>query len=778
MKLVAIRNWISRYSAFLWQVPGPLLLIGKLLIRGEVIYWGTAYMQFLSWRFSAWQMLTRGIFPLWNAQSGMGAPLLANYQSAFFYPPIILIWLGAAINGIVGIARAQTVLVMLHLIWGGLGMVLLTRTLGLSKTAQIISGMAFSLGSYSVARASFLSMNAAIAWIPWLMWSSYRMACVENFRICLKYAFLHTVFLSMQLLAGHAQLTWYTQLLVVAWYLLWNWRSKIRQVIQKVSVMGASVFLALGLTAVQLLPTAEYLLQSQRSDAVVYDYAVNYSFWGWRILSLFSPNLFGNPGHGIYWVTADNYWEDAVYFGFIPVILAIIIFLRSIFSGKNSASHARKIILFFGIVSITGLVLALGKNTPVFPFLYRYIPTFNLFQAPTRFNVLLMMSGAVLAGFGFDNWKKPAGRRLYWSRLGTMAGVGAVITSVAAKAALADAIQATYLQGALEASVLFLIAGILNLTFAESTRGNRIWQAAVIAAVLADLVYAGWFSNPGLKLEANILAQQEKWYSQGDSRVWLPPADEAILRFDKYFRFDAFALPGEGPDLQEIYLPNTNLLFNKFAVNNYDPFIPGRFDTWQSEVLNTLTEQDTAALAYLNIGMVHRVPADLHKIYHFTVENAQRYWFYSCAETVGSPAEALQKTNQKITHFQTGQPVYLESDGLDVSVTCSPSADAQSVLRVITDRADYQKLSVETNAPVWLVQMDTWYPGWQASVDGVLVPILRADYLFRGVFVPAGDHTIEFIYRPKSFMIGLIISGIALVGLAAMVFIYRRWRKA
>ncbi|MEK6573128.1 MAG: YfhO family protein, partial [Chloroflexota bacterium] len=63
----------------------------------------------------------------------------------------------------------------------------------------------------------------------------------------------------------------------------------------------------------------------------------------------------------------------------------------------------------------------------------------------------------------------------------------------------------------------------------------------------------------------------------------------------------------------------------------------------------------------------------------------------------------------------------------------------------------------------YVLLSDTYYPGWRASVDGNPQPILRADYNFRAVAVPAGTHTVIFEYAPFSVTLGLIITAIALI---------------
>jgi Bacterial membrane protein YfhO len=65
-----------------------------------------------------------------------------------------------------------------------------------------------------------------------------------------------------------------------------------------------------------------------------------------------------------------------------------------------------------------------------------------------------------------------------------------------------------------------------------------------------------------------------------------------------------------------------------------------------------------------------------------------------------------------------------------------------------------------------LVLADVYYPGWKAYVDGRETPIERVDYLLRGVALPAGRHTVEFVYQPASWRAGWIIS---LLAVAAML---------
>jgi hypothetical protein len=67
-------------------------------------------------------------------------------------------------------------------------------------------------------------------------------------------------------------------------------------------------------------------------------------------------------------------------------------------------------------------------------------------------------------------------------------------------------------------------------------------------------------------------------------------------------------------------------------------------------------------------------------------------------------------------------------------------------------------LRVTTSNPSFLVLTDTFYPGWNAYVDGKPTNTYRAYGLVRAVFLTAGSHQVSFKYEPDSFKIGSYIS--------------------
>ena len=104
-------------------------------------------------------------------------------------------------------------------------------------------------------------------------------------------------------------------------------------------------------------------------------------------------------------------------------------------------------------------------------------------------------------------------------------------------------------------------------------------------------------------------------------------------------------------------------------------------------------------------------------------------------------------------------------------VVLAPSASAQNVgglprgtpATFEQDSAEHVRIGVRAVADSYLVLADSWYPGWVATVDGVEVPIERANILFRAVRVPAGEHTVEFRYEPRSLLTGAFVSAASIV---------------
>lgn len=813
----------------------PFILLAPVYLAGKALFWGTPLLQFGPWWSFAWQTLLSGHLPLWNPWLGMGAPLLANYQSALFYPPDWLYLALYALGGAPLMAWGMALIAALHLVWAGLGMAGIARRLGLGVLAQAVCGLAFGLSGYLVARLGFLSITSTAAWLPWVL--LYLTPRIEERslprRDYLKLAFC----LTMLLLAGHAQTAWYTLLLAGLWAGFWAgfstglsseaalqpdqraWLSILRRIVKTWLWFGLALALAIGICAAQLIPTAEYLAQSQRAAAVDYDYALNYSFWPWHLLTSLAPGFFGSPASGDYW-GFGNYWEDALYVGLLPLLLAIGALLGSL-RRKQADDRLRRYLTWFlfGLIAVA-LLLALGKNTPVFPWLYRHIPTFAMFQAPARWLIWIEFALPMLAGLGMEGWRQPQGWGLYWTRMWTMGAfaiaVGAGLAWYSMGEISSSFVRATALMGFFGVGIGLLSqtappqddqaqvtvpvvsaqAGQSNLRkrlfqFAPPQPSPRdpnkpyrlaLWQGAVAAFLSLDLLVAGWGLNPGASpalYAPSSVVQKIRTQAQGE-RVYFPKKQEDRLKYVRFLRFDTFN-PGEDwQNLRAALLPNTTLLDGIPSTNNFDPLLPGRYTDWLEMLEQASPAAHDQMLSLMGVGLVETLNRRQPYGVQYQPFGGRRMRWVDCARLASDPTEARRLVLDGEVDFD--KAVVL--DGLAAlpfddcpKSTLTPSPPIPEMLAGLVAGTDPNRLEIHLSAmsPGWLVLSDVWYPGWRAQVDGEQVQLLRANYLFRALRVPVGEHRIVLAYQPLSFWGGAALSLFSIL-VAGFIFVRLRQR--
>jgi hypothetical protein len=98
---------------------------------------------------------------------------------------------------------------------------------------------------------------------------------------------------------------------------------------------------------------------------------------------------------------------------------------------------------------------------------------------------------------------------------------------------------------------------------------------------------------------------------------------------------------------------------------------------------------------------------------------------------------------------------------LQRSATSKNALEAVRILRYSSRRVDLEATADRKRS---LVLLDSFYPGWRATLDGQEVPIVGANYVYRAISFPAGQHHVTFSYEPRSFYYGLSITLTTLAG--------------
>jgi 2-polyprenyl-3-methyl-5-hydroxy-6-metoxy-1,4-benzoquinol methylase len=144
-----------------------------------------------------------------------------------------------------------------------------------------------------------------------------------------------------------------------------------------------------------------------------------------------------------------------------------------------------------------------------------------------------------------------------------------------------------------------------------------------------------------------------------------------------------------------------------------------------------------------------------------------RVFFPDSVRVELDPQEILERVTA--TGYDARKETYVEDREFVAPVR--GGAARATVVRRSNDRIE---VKTTTDSHRLLVLSEIYAPGWKAYIDGAKAPVFRVNYLFRGVTVPPGQHTVRFAYRPASLTIGSLISLASWFGIVAVLWSTRR----
>ena len=130
------------------------------------------------------------------------------------------------------------------------------------------------------------------------------------------------------------------------------------------------------------------------------------------------------------------------------------------------------------------------------------------------------------------------------------------------------------------------------------------------------------------------------------------------------------------------------------------------------------------------------------------------------------------------TDFHPQTTVLLEEKG-KVPAPSAEGLSATARVYVVDYAPDRILLHAESPSPAYLFLSEIFYPGWKAFVGDQPETILRGNYLFRVIPLPAGRHQIRLLFDPLTIKLGIVVSGVtASVILGILIFFFLRRRVA
>ena len=701
------------------------------------------------------QYLKQGEVPLWTNDVGHGYPYLAEIQPAVFYPPNILLF------SMLPAAVAQNWSLFLSFIMGGLFFYLFVRVIGISRQGALLGTISFSLSAIFVIRLQQVNIINVIIWLPLVLW-----LIEKHFRSRKKYfLLLLPVIGAIQVFAGHPQIAFYCFLLEFTYFFIRalihlkqigvGFKKKKRkwlgQLFKIFFIMLGWAVLILLITAIQILPTYELTQETSRQEGVIWEEASGWSFKLNHFINFIAPYFYGNPANADFQTkNLDDviFWESSVYFSLIGLLLAIV--------GLFSLKRNRYAKIFFGFCIIT-LLLGLGKSTPIYYYFWLYFPGFNYFRFSSRFLIFSVFSLTVLVGLGWDrirSWLKE-------------------ILMIRKK----DTGFVRYLF-----MVILLIIIIDLFIFASSYH-----QLMSTDSFVSTSQSAAWFSNQNIGQPYRVASIRplDSWYLYYlDVGGWRGNY-QAIINNREVLRADYNSI-------WDIESNGKNGAAFTFERKKFWEQFSDEMMGFSKEVINI--EEQVKLNNYTKLAGLENVKYFLS---YFPLESSRielkkQIYFPNQFNPVNiyenkdwlsriiiSDQIKVTENDWLLLQYMLGEDFNPASEILLEKIVepLIPGPDLEATFEFVEYEDKKIVINTSTNKESYLLLTNTYYPGWQADINGQQTEIIKADYLFQAVKLPAGQNTVTFSYHPQYYRWGKNITlstlGIMILSCLGFVFISR-----
>jgi hypothetical protein len=735
----------------------------------------------------------RGNFPLWIPYIFSGMPAVMVSYGDRVWDIIARFYFSISHFFMMLFDGNRAAILATHYGVYGIGMYLLMRSKKFDKFVSFFTAFAavFSTAVIIWMMIGHNSKIVAFSMFPFIF--MFIESIREKFTL-LKFTGL-VIVLHIMFASNHIQIIFYSGIAYFFYFLFEIFgrlakKEKINSVLISMGSLAIAGILAFGMYADRYMSILEYTPYSTRGKGALvegadskqskdggnsYEYATGWSFSPKEVVTFFVPNYYGfgkldysGPATGNRETKIMTYWgnkpfEDvAPYMGIAVLIFAfagIILYRRNVF------------VQFLAVMSFFALLLSFGHNwSPVFDLFYYNVPLFNKFRVPSMVLLLIQFAVPILAGYGLkglmelrQSKNKNSGNKIIYVLLavsGLFLLLGFIFSAV---------METSYIQsyassrtgsqypaqihnfvwesmitdwyqtaGILIVSVvlvflyvkkkinyiafasllaLFLIVDMWRVAYrpmevAEKPMNDAVFrQNDVVEFIKQDksIYRIADFATQSQNIPAHYLLQNVGGYSAAKLRIYQDMLDVA-------------------DDGSTSYVTNPflwNLLNVKYIITS-QPMQAGLRPAYQS--------QTTGHVVYMNQGMMPRT-------------------FFVDSIAVKDGLSILQM--MKEGNFNPYRVGFVE-EALPQNIE-APDSTAYS--EMVEFDNEYIKIKSKASGNNFLFISEIYYPaGWKAYIDGKETEIFKTNYVFRGIIVPEGEHTIELKFKSEAFATGKTIS--------------------
>ena len=807
--VVAIGVLVVLAGAFFWPVlahPEQLMTSG----RGDLVQLFAVRTQY-----QVANTLKTGELSLWDPYADCGAPVVGNIQNATFYPLNILFYIMPTDSAFGFIFLADTLL-------AGLFAYVFVRSFGLSRGAGLAGAVTYMFSGIWTPKL-FPGHIMVYNNFPWIILGLYLVRKVVlsardgKWSGSVFFTMLLAISQGVQFLGGHTQFWVYSTFFLIMFGLFEVLVGIKDSGSMRPAAGGGLIFAALAvctvLVMIQLLPTMEFAGQVLDEGKRPADYRTYGGFARAERVMVVAPRYYGSAERHSYWGGVPQ-WEVSPYVGILPLVL--------VFSAPFVVRN--RYVWYFCAAGIVAVLFSQGGDAALFQVLVQ-LPGFSAFRVPARMLTLVLPAVVMLVGFAWERLfvNRPKGSK--WVRIISVA-MALLLAAYVAQLFLSNrthegeitAVWRAEIQRRIERDPMpehrmfyreaqerageniaeaqreFLIGAgqcvVAAALFALAGLGGRVriaCGAVALAVIAADLM------SFGMPFVQTLPVNDKKVYPE---HTLLLDSLNALAKGDRLFRICDYNTPvGSemvyqqlrrrdfnllGGDLdssklqyaQEYILhanQETNDINNALNVKYYISWRP--MQEFQKEFVQF--KRSGEVVRGFQGGDMAAYGAALPAGDLYITENMEcfprAYVVRKVRPMIGDTPEEVMRFLETKKMMRT---LAVIEEKPDFTLTGKGDLQPANVTEYSPNRITVE---VSLGEPGFLVLSEIWYPDWHAYdvADGgrTELHVYRTNVAMRGVFLKAGKHKVEFVYEPRSYYVGKMVTLVTIPVVLALLLI-------
>ncbi len=733
----------------------------RWVMTDGVVPWDSKNQFYAFFRFLA-ESLHAGTTVFWNPYHYGGHPSIADPQSLIFSPPFLLwAWFDRTPS-----LRSFDLIVMLHLLAGGLAMTALGWRRHWPVPASVLTAAVFMLGGAASSRLNHTGIIVCYGMFPVALVLLEMALERRSFRFGTAFAIVASI-----ILLGRNQVALMLSigLAVAAAVAILRAPSPWEYLKPRRALLVAIAAIGFAMCAVPLLLTAQLADLSNRPSSEIGE-AMRASLYPSNLITLAAANAFGShvPGFN-YWGPQHAVLPDVgstddsfnyLFVGAVPVMLLVWI-------GMAGCRLSRGGMAWVTAAAVFVLLFAIGRYAPVFSLVFDYVPGFNYFRRPVDATFLVTIAVALLSGRLLTDYVRvgmPKADPLVVAVV-LAGGVVLVADALAVSDVTGHALQTAY---SIAGAVLLLLA-VGGVATAMSGTAELRARAAGLLALAGSVELIGWNAASRLNSEHRRYYEVLETATADDADALRQINAEIERRHGEGARprIEIVGLDGPWQNLAAVHKLEVTNGYNPLRIGIYDRVVEPGEGNWiagSRRFPATFNGYDCAVARALGLEylVLDRPLEELKqlrqlprveilragpKVWIYRIRGAQpRVRFSSRIEVADVDARTL--TGELINPPSPDHVVIDDETPPTSRWLASTGATGGGIARIASWRPGRIEVAVQANTAGLLVLHDIYYPGWVAELDGTSVPILRTDVMFRGVEIPAGQHTVVYSFDP------------------------------